>query len=182
MSYLCLRASKDFEPSHYGIQTIKMGFNHFRMHVTFQYRGLHHLDMYCTLIIEAWLKLNIHFDCRYLEVWNACIISLVFLVLNVRDGIESKYPSIVFLSIVWQKCSLMTYKIAKMILIWPNNVIRKTAYWGLGYQKIWPWPLTYFWLFHLEIIQYSYTVNCIYFGCIVFHKHISLLVLVKQIF
>ena len=55
--------------------------------------------MYCTLIIEVRLKLNIQFDCRYLELWNACIISLVFIVLNVRDGAESKYPSIVFLSI-----------------------------------------------------------------------------------
>ena len=69
------------------------------MFVTFQYRGLHHLDMYCTLIIEAWLKLNIRFDCRYLELWNAFIICLVFIVLNVRDRTESKYPSIVFLSI-----------------------------------------------------------------------------------
>ena len=69
------------------------------MFVTFQYRGLHHLDMYCTLIIEAWLKLNIQFDCRYLELVNVCIIGLYFIVLNVRDGTESKYPSIVFLSI-----------------------------------------------------------------------------------
>ena len=69
------------------------------MFVTFQHRGLHHLDLYCTLIIEAWLKLNIQFDCRYLELLNSCIIGLVFIVLNVRDGTESKYPSIVFLSI-----------------------------------------------------------------------------------
>ena len=73
-----------------------MGFNHFWMLVTFQYRGLYHLDMYCTLIIEAWLKSNIHFYCRYLEIWSACIISLVFIVLNVRDGTKSKYPSIIF--------------------------------------------------------------------------------------
>ena len=105
MSYLWLIASNDSEASHYGIQTVKMGFNHFLMLVTFQYRGLHHLDMYCTLITAAWLKSNIHFDCRYLELWNACIISLVSIVLNVRDGAESKYPSIVFLSIhsqTWQ--------------------------------------------------------------------------------
>ena len=38
----------------------KHGFQSF----TFQYRGLHHLDLYCTLIVEAWLKSNIHFDCR----------------------------------------------------------------------------------------------------------------------
>ena len=69
------------------------------MFVTFQYRGLHHLDMYFTLITEAWLKSTIHFDCRYLELWNACIINLVFNVLNVREGTESRYPSIVFLSI-----------------------------------------------------------------------------------
>ena len=70
------------------------------MFVTFQYRGLHHLDLYCTLFIEVWLKSNIQFDCRYLELLNACIIGLVLIVLNVRDGTESKYPSIVFLSIV----------------------------------------------------------------------------------
>ena len=32
-----------------------MGFNHFLMFVTFRYRGLHHLDLYCTLINEVWL-------------------------------------------------------------------------------------------------------------------------------
>ena len=76
-----------------------MGLNHFWMFVTFQYRGLYHLDMYCTLIIQAWLKSNIHFGCRYLELWNACIISLVFIVLNVRDGNKSKYLQLFFLSI-----------------------------------------------------------------------------------
>ena len=64
--------------------------------MTFQYRGLRHLGMYCTLIIESWLKSNFNFVCRYLELLNACIISLVFNVLNVRDGTESNYPSIVF--------------------------------------------------------------------------------------
>ena len=45
----------------------KNGFqSFFLMFGTFQYRGLHHLDMYCTLITEAWLKSIIHFDCRYL--------------------------------------------------------------------------------------------------------------------
>ena len=39
--------------------------NHFLMFLTFQYRGL---DMYYTLIIEAWLKSNIHSVCRYLEL------------------------------------------------------------------------------------------------------------------
>ena len=43
--------------------------------------------------IEAWLKLNIRFDYRYL------VFNLVFIVLNVRGGIESNYPSIVFLSL-----------------------------------------------------------------------------------
>ena len=56
--------------------------------------------MYCTLIIEAWLKLTIQFDCRYLEQLNTCIIGLDCIVLYVRDGTESKYPSIVFLSII----------------------------------------------------------------------------------
>ena len=100
MPYFWLRASNDFGAIHYWIQTIKMGFNNFLMFVTFQYRGLHHLGMYCTLIIEAWLKSNIHFDCRYLEIWKACIFRLVFIVLDVSYGTESKYPSIVFLSIV----------------------------------------------------------------------------------
>ena len=77
---------------------IKMGFNHFCMFVNFQYRGLNHLELYCTLTIKAWLKLNMHFDCRYQELSNACTFRLVYasIVLNVRDGMESKYPSIVF--------------------------------------------------------------------------------------
>ena len=37
--------------------------HYFWMFVTFQYRGLHHLDMYC--IIEAWLKSNNRFGCGY---------------------------------------------------------------------------------------------------------------------
>ena len=37
-----------FGGSHYGIQTIKMGFDHFGTFVTFQYRGLNHLDLHCT--------------------------------------------------------------------------------------------------------------------------------------
>ena len=69
------------------------------MFVNFQYRGLQHLELYDTLSIEAWLKLNVHFDCRYLELRNACTFRLVYIVLNVRDGIESKYTSIVFLII-----------------------------------------------------------------------------------
>ena len=77
------------------------GFQSLRMFVMFQYRELHHLDLYCTLIVEARLKSNIHFDCRYLELWNVSIISLVFNVLYVRDWIESKYPSIIFLSILY---------------------------------------------------------------------------------
>ena len=60
------------------------------MFVTFQYKGLHHSDIYSTLIIELWLKSNIYFDCRHLELCNACIVSLVFIVLNVRDGTESR--------------------------------------------------------------------------------------------
>ena len=64
------------------------------MFVTFQYRGLNDLELYCTLTIETWLKIN-----RYLELYNACIISLVSVALNVGDGIESKYSSIVFQSI-----------------------------------------------------------------------------------
>ena len=57
-----MKASNDFGASDYGIQMIKMGFNYFLMFVTFQYRGLHHLELYCTLTIETWLKLKMQFD------------------------------------------------------------------------------------------------------------------------
>ena len=65
------------------------------MFMAFQYRGLNHLGLYCTSTVEAWLKLYIHFDI-IIELINACIFSLVFIVLNLRDGIESKYPLNVF--------------------------------------------------------------------------------------
>ena len=42
-----------------------MGFNHFWMFVTFRYRGLNNLELYCFLTIDAWLKSNINSDCRY---------------------------------------------------------------------------------------------------------------------
>ena len=64
------------------------------MFVTFQYRGLHHLDVYCTLTIEALMKSRIHLYCRCLELLNAFTISLVFIKLKERDGTDSKYPSI----------------------------------------------------------------------------------------
>ena len=54
------------------------------------------MDLYCALTIEACLKLNMHFDCRYLELRNACILRLSYIVLNVRDGMEYNYPSVVF--------------------------------------------------------------------------------------
>ena len=41
------RTSDDFRASHYGIQAIKMGFNHFWTFVTFPYRGLNHLASHC---------------------------------------------------------------------------------------------------------------------------------------
>ena len=46
----------------------KNGFQSLMNVCDFQYRGLFRLDMHCTLIIEAWLKSNIHFGCRYLEL------------------------------------------------------------------------------------------------------------------
>ena len=52
------------------------------------------MELYCTLTIVAY-----PFDCKCLELLNACIFSLVFYVLNARDRNESKYPSIVFLGI-----------------------------------------------------------------------------------
>ena len=47
---------------------IKKGFNDFLMFVIFQYRGLNHLELHCTLTIEAWLNLNINVDCKYLKL------------------------------------------------------------------------------------------------------------------
>ena len=45
------------------------GLSYFQsLFVTFQYRGLHHSALYCTLIIEAWLNSNFHFDCTYLKL------------------------------------------------------------------------------------------------------------------
>ena len=41
--------------------------------------------MVCTLTIEAMLKSNKHFDCRYQELCNACIFRLVYIVLNVLE-------------------------------------------------------------------------------------------------
>ena len=104
-----------------------MGFNQFWMLVTFQFRGLHHLHINCTLIIEEGLKSNIHFDCRYLELWNACIISLDFIALNVRDGTESKYPSIVFLGIF----TIETWRvsIADSCTFYLNVTCRNAADW-----------------------------------------------------
>ena len=45
------------------------------------------------ICFAANLNINLNFGCRYLEILNASIFSLVFIVLNVRDGIESKTPS-----------------------------------------------------------------------------------------
>ena len=64
------------------------------MFVTFKYKRLNHLVVRWTLTIEAWLKLNIHFDNKYLENMKCMYFCLDFIALNVRDGIESKYPSI----------------------------------------------------------------------------------------
>ena len=93
-----MRTSNHFGVSHYGIQTIKMGLI-IILCLRILYRELKQLELLYTLTIEAWLISNMHFDCRYLERWNACILGLVYIVLNVRDGMDSKYPSIGFLVI-----------------------------------------------------------------------------------
>ena len=72
-----------------------MGFNHCLMFATLN-KWLNHLELSCTLTIETWLKSSMHFDCKYLGLRNVCTFSLVYIVLDVRDGTESKYPSIVF--------------------------------------------------------------------------------------
>ena len=46
---------------------IKMGFNRFLMFVTFQYRGLHHLGMHCSLITDG--DLNQTFI-LIVAIWN----------------------------------------------------------------------------------------------------------------
>ena len=68
-----------------------MGFNHIEMFANFYCSGIHHLELCCYLIIEAWLKFNMYFDTRYLVlIINACIVKLVivYIILNVRNGIE----------------------------------------------------------------------------------------------
>ena len=58
------------------------------------------MEVYCTLIIEVWHKLNMRFDSKYLDL-NTCTLKLIYISLNVRNGIEFQYPSIVvFLSIL----------------------------------------------------------------------------------
>ena len=50
------------------------------MFVIFHYYiGLNQLELYCILTIEAWLKFNINFDYRYLELWTACKFSQDFI-------------------------------------------------------------------------------------------------------
>ena len=72
--------------------------------MTFQFRDFIHLELNCILTIEAWLNLNINFDCRHLELWTAFILILFFIVLNVRNKTESKYSSIVFFLSIVQLC------------------------------------------------------------------------------
>ena len=47
-----------------------------------------------------------HLDCRYQELYNTCILSLVYIALNVRDRTESKYPSTVLLSILSKRAEI----------------------------------------------------------------------------
>ena len=70
---------------------------HFRMFANFQYRGLNNFELYCTLTIDGGLILGMHLYSRYLKCMHN--FRLVYMVLNVRDGIESIYPSNFFLSI-----------------------------------------------------------------------------------
>ena len=49
------------------------------------------LELYCISTIEAWLKLN-------MQISGTMKCMYIYIVLNVTDGIESKYPLIVFLS------------------------------------------------------------------------------------
>ena len=62
--------------------------------MTFKYRWLNHLDLYCTLTIESIL---------IADIWNYEMhakLAQFLLHLNVRDGTETKYSLIVFLSIL----------------------------------------------------------------------------------
>ena len=106
------------------------------MFVTFQYRGLHHLDMYYTLIIDALLKSDINFDCRYLELWNTCIFIIVLIVLNIRDGTESKYSSIVFLRIF----SAFRGQTVHLIMRWLHSAVGNVFYYRSRGHKFDPGP------------------------------------------
>ena len=44
-----------------------------------------HLELHCTVIIEAWLKINMHYDSTsYLELLNARTVKVVYILLNVK--------------------------------------------------------------------------------------------------
>ena len=64
---LLTESQQYFAASHYGIETIKMGFNYFQMFVTFQYRGLHNWT--CTVLWSFKLGLNQTFI-LIAEIWN----------------------------------------------------------------------------------------------------------------
>ena len=51
-----MRASNAFDVSQYEIKTIGKGLEHLLMRVTFQCRGLSHLELYCILTIEALVR------------------------------------------------------------------------------------------------------------------------------
>ena len=67
--------------------TIEMEFNHYQMFANFWY-CINFFDLYCTLTKEVCPKLNMHFDSRSLELLKAWILTLVYILLNIRNGIE----------------------------------------------------------------------------------------------
>ena len=52
-----------------GMQTIKWGLIFFEFLWTSHNRGFNRLELYCTITIEAWLKLNLHFDCYEMHIY-----------------------------------------------------------------------------------------------------------------
>ena len=79
------------------------------MFANFKFRGLNHLELYCTLTNEARIKISMHFDSNYMELWNACIFRLAYILLNVRDEMESKYP--------WSELFFWVYHPKSLILL-----------------------------------------------------------------
>ena len=59
---------------------MKMDLNHFFNVCKLSVWRVKQFGAVLYLSIEAWLKSSMHFDCRYLELLNACVFRLAYIV------------------------------------------------------------------------------------------------------